>query len=65
MLQYGDRMSKAKVVGVGHAGNTFQLLEAGEPVTRGRMTEPCACAHAGGRTDLLLSKQQQEWSGGG
>lgn len=35
MLQYGDRMGKAKVAGVGHAGNTFALLEAGEPGNQG------------------------------
>lgn len=35
MLQYGDRTGKAKVAGVGHAGNTFALLEAGEPGNQG------------------------------
>lgn len=47
-------MSKTKVVGVGNAGNTFRLLEAG----RGHVMEPRVCRlwELELRRDLLLNK---------
>lgn len=62
----GDRISKAKVVGVGCAGNTFQLSEADEQDSQGPHDGAQHVYSGRGvlRTDSLLNKQQWEWRGG-